>query len=147
MPIQHWIVYSMNYFKTCHLPLYLIPDDDFLLLKVNYIGLYFPKIYFYKFGYIKAILSSTHLPTETFFPHYEISSSPTSKMVDMVDLTNDFMEYTEIEKINYNEFDTMMFYLLKGDTNNIRKYKKEYQPLLPFFNFLNLDVDYLDIMR
>ena len=144
MPIQNWIVYSMEYFKTCHIPIYLIPDDDFLLLKLNYIGLYFPKIYFYKFGYIKAVMSTTGLPTETFFPQYEISSS---KRVDMMDVTNDFLEYAQIEKINYSEFATMMFYLLKGDTHSIKKYKKEYQPLLPFFNFLNLDSEYVDAMR
>jgi hypothetical protein len=149
MPIQNWIVYSMDYFKTCHIPIYLIPDDDFLLLKLDYIGLYFPKIYFYKFGYIKAILSSTHLSTDTFFHNYEISisSSNISKIVDMVDLTKDFMEYAQVEKINYNEFASMMFYLLKGDTSFIKQYKKEYQPLLPFFNFMNLDSDYLDIIR
>jgi hypothetical protein len=65
----------------------------------------------------------------------------------MVDLTKDFMEYAQVEKINYNEFASMMFYLLKGDTSFIKQYKKEYQPLLPFFNFMNLDSDYLDIIR
>jgi hypothetical protein len=65
----------------------------------------------------------------------------------MIDLTKDFTDYAQIEKINYKEFACMMFHLLKGDTYFIIKYKEEYQPLIPFFNFLNLDVVYLDLMR
>ena len=144
MPIQNWISYSNEYFKTCHTPIYLIPDDDFLLVRLDYIGLYFPKIYFYKFAYLKTILNTTHLKTDTFFPQYELSPS---KIVDMIDLTKDFTDYAQIEKINYKEFACMMFHLLKGDTYFIIKYKEEYQPLIPFFNFLNLDVVYLDLMR
>ena len=143
MPIQNWICYSMEYFKTCHIPIYLIPDNDFLLLRLDYIGLYFPKIYFYKFAYIKAILN-TNLKTDTFFPQYELSPS---KVVDMIDLTKDFIDYAQIDKINYNEFACMMFYLLKGDSHFIRQYKKEYQPLIPFFNFMDLDIVYLDLMK
>ena len=133
----------MEYFKTCYIPIYLIPDDDFLLLQLDYIGLYFPKIYFFKFGYIKAILSNQHYKKETFFPREEIASN---KIVDRIDLTKDFMDFSQIEKINFKELPEMMFYLLKGDTTMIRKYNKEYQPFLPFFIFLNLDSVYLELM-
>jgi hypothetical protein len=144
MPIQNWVTYSMEYFKTCYIPIYLIPDDDFVLLQLDYIGLYFPKIYFYKFGYIKTILSNQHYKMETYYPR-DNNLIP-NKIVDRIDLTTDFKQYAHMEKINYTEFPSSMFYLLKGDTMMIKKYKKEYQPLIPFFHFLNLDSDYLDLM-
>ena len=57
MTIQNYITYSMDYYKCADIPVYLIPNDDFILLKLDYIGLYFPKIQFYKFDFIKSILS------------------------------------------------------------------------------------------
>lgn len=69
-----------------HIPVYVKPDKDMLLLRLDYMGFYFPRIHFLKFGFIKSLLS-THLPSETRDLDYEVSPE---KRVDCVDLTRDF---------------------------------------------------------
>ena len=137
MPIETWITKTAEYYKVCEIPVYVKPNIDFVLVQLDYMGFYFPKIYFYKFEYIKTIL------TKTFYDNYDVDSK---KNVIHIDLTKDFLEFAKIEQINFAEFSIIMFYLLRGDTINIRKYKKEYQPLIPFFEFLNLESEFLELM-
>lgn len=137
MPIETWITKTAEYYKVCEIPVYVKPNADFVLVQLDYIGFYFPKIYFYKFEYIKTML------TKTIYDNYDVD---TNKSVTHIDLTIDFLEFANIERINFAEFSIIMFYLLRGDTSSIRKYKKEYQPLIPFFEFLNLEPEFLELM-
>ena len=69
-----------------------------------------------------------------------------NKVVDCIDLSSDFLEKAEVERINYSQFPTVMYHLLTGDEFQMQKYKEYYQPLVPFFQFLGLEKLYLDKM-
>ena len=138
--IQQWITFSNQYFRVAHIPVYVKPDEDMLLLRLDYMGFYFPRIHFLKFGFIKTLLS-TNLPSETRKLEYEVSPD---KRVDCVDLTRDFLDYARVERVHYQEMPHCLYYLLVGNQYEMKKYKPFYEPLLPFFRFLGLEQEYLD---
>ena len=141
--IQQWITFDNQYFKVAHIPVYIKPDTDMLLLRLDYMGFYFPRIHFLKFHFIKNLLS-TPLKTESRTTEYEVSPE---KKVDCVDLSDDFLELAQVQKIHYQEMPHSMYYLLLGDMLHVKTYKLFYEPLLPFFKFLGLDHQYLDMME
>jgi len=147
--INHWITYSMNYYQTAPIPVYIKPNEDMLLLRLDYMGFYFPRIFFLKFELLQAILakptnsSSTVMKYESRHPSFEVTPE---KIVDCIDLTNDFLERANVARINYSEFPTFMFYLLTGNEPTIKKYKDCYEPMIPFFEFLGLDSHYMNLM-
>lgn len=144
MTIKNYITYSLDYYKCSDIPVYVIPNDDFILLKLDYIGLFFPKIQFYKFDFIKSILTFKDLQCASVFQKYQVSKD---KVVEMIDLTTQFKEFAKIEHIDFEQFPIIMFNLLRGYTYGIQKYKKEYVPLLPFFEFLGLDNFYKTLIK
>jgi len=148
--IRKWITHSISYYKLADSPVYVEPDEDMLLLRLDYAGFYFPRIYFLKFDMIRTILT-TEMRCETRNKEYEIVTGGINtnriKRVDCIDLTKDFLEKAMVEQINFHEFPTFMFHLLEGNTYEMKKYKECYQPLLPFFEFVGLDATYLDIFR
>lgn len=140
--ITHWVTCSTTYYQLAHIPVYVKPNEDMLLLRLDYMGLYFPRIYFFKFHLIQAILT-TDLKCDSRNPCMEITPN---KVVDCIDLSRDFLEKAEIQRINYSQFPTIMYHLLTGDEYHMKKYKEYYQPLVPFFQFLGLEKQYLDMM-
>ena len=138
--IQQWITFSNQYFQVAHIPVYVKPDEDMLLLRLDYMGFYFPRIHFLKFGFLKSLLS-TKLPSETRHLEYEVSPE---KRVDCVDLTSDFLYQARVERINYQEMPHCMYYLLLGNKCEMGKYRQFYEPLIPFLRFLGLEQEYLE---
>jgi len=138
--IQQWITFSNQYFQMAHIPVYVKPDEDMLLLRLDYMGFYFPRIHFLKFGFIKSLLS-TDLPSETRHLEYEVSPE---KRVDCVDLTRDFLEEAIVEQINYQEMPLGIYNLLLGNKSEMGKYRHCYEPLIPFLRFLGLEQEYLE---
>jgi hypothetical protein len=140
--IQQWITFSNQYFQVAHIPVYMKPDEDMLLLRLDYMGFYFPRIHFLKFHFIKSVLS-TQLQSDTRIREYEVSPG---KRVDCIDLTRDFLEHAQVERIHYHEMPHCMYYLLTGNLHEMSKLKVYYQSLLPFFRFLGVEQEYLDKM-
>jgi hypothetical protein len=140
--VQQWITLSNQYFQVAHIPVYVKPDEDMLLLRLDYMAFYFPLIFFLKFGFIKTLLSTT-LQSEARNMEYEVSPG---KVVDCIDLTRDFVEHARVERIHYHEMPHCMYYLLTGNLSEMMKYKVCYEPLVPFFRFLALEPEYLNKM-
>ena len=140
--IQQWITFSNQYFQVAHIPVYVKPDQDMLLVRLDYMGFYFPRIHFLKFGFIKSLLT-TDMKSDTRDTAFEISPE---KRVDCIDLTRDFLEQAGIERIQYDEMPNCIYYLLIGNLHTIKKYKTCYEPLVPFFRFLSLEQKYLNEM-
>jgi hypothetical protein len=140
--VQQWITFFNQYFQVAHIPVYIKPDQEMLLLRLDYMGFYFPRIHFLKFGFIRSLLS-TNLRSDTRHLEYEVSPD---KRVDCIDLTRDFLTQAQVEKINYQEMPHCMYYLLTGNLHEVTKYKLYYEPLVPFFQFLGLEQEYLDKM-
>ena len=138
-----WITFSTGYFKVADIPVYIKPDKDMLLLRLDYLGFYFPKIFFLKFGYVKSILT-TSLCCETRNTEYEVTDT---KIVDCIDLSEDFLKHADVERINYKLIPECFYDLLMGNSQEIRKYKDCYEPLIPFFRFAGLEKKYLDLME
>jgi len=139
--IRTWVTIAISYFQLCDDATYVKPDEDLLLLRLDYIGFYFPRVFFHKFGYIKSLLT-TSLPTES-VQRIEVGRS---KMVDMMDLSKDFLATAETGRIHYSHLPMCMYYLLMGEKESIQKFRELYVPLIPFFEFLSLDPEYLHIM-
>jgi hypothetical protein len=135
----------MNYYQTAPIPVYVKPNEDMLLLRLDYMGFYFPRIFFLKFELLQAILanSSTVMKYESRHPSFQVTPE---KIVDCIDLSNDFLERANVARINYSEFPTFMFYLLTGNEHTIKKYKDCYEPMIPFFEYLGLDSHYMNLM-
>ena len=138
--IQQWITFSNQYFKVAHIPVYINSDEDMLLLRLDYMGFYFPRIHFLKFRFIKSLLL-TNLSSETRDVEYEVSPG---KKVDCVDLTRDFLEQARVERIHYQEMPHCLYSLFIGNKYEMGKNKPFYEPLIPFFQFLGLEQEYLD---
>lgn len=139
--ISQWTNMSISYFKVCDEPVYIRPNDTFLLLRLDYMGFYFPAIHFYKFDFLKGILT-TKLSTES-LSEWSIDKT---KKVSMIDLTDDFLTMAETDRLDFSKMPVLMYHLLVGDQHTVPQYKREYQPLVPFFKFLGLEQDFLDLL-
>ena len=143
--IHVWVTFSSscNFPETNSEPKHIIPDPDFLMIRMDYMAFYFPKILFYKFGYIRALLE-TEMKTETRCCHYAIGPE---KVVDMVDLSREFLEYTDIANINYRELSDSMFYIFTGDLSKMKIFIDSYGPLIGFLEYLGLDEKLLNVVK
>ena len=141
--ITLWVTPSITYYKIADIPVYVHPNEDLLLLRLDHLGFYFPRIYFLKFDLIRALLT-TSMKCESRNPLMQIAPQ---KMVDCIDLTKDFLEKANVGRINYNEFPNILFNLLTGNEHEIKKCKKFYEPLIPFFEFLGLEQKYMDLIN
>ena len=141
--VLQWVTYSNNYYQSAHIPVYVKPDKDLLMLRLDYLAFYFPRVYFLKFALLRSILTTTLL-SDTHHPCYEVAPG---KVVECIDMTKDFLEKAHVECIDYNVLNVAFFHLLKGDKYQMKKYQKEYEPLLPFLSFLGLENEYLDLME
>lgn len=140
--IQIYVTHTSSYYQMADTPLYIQPKDSMLLVKLDYIAFYFPIVFFHKFNYIKSLLT-TSMKVES-RKNVEITRG---KVVDMLDLSKDFVETAETARIDFSNFQVAMYHLLNGDEYKIKEYKKFYQPLIPFFNFVALDEKYLLLMK
>lgn len=104
------------------------PQENYLLLRLDHIGLYYPKIYFYKFEYLKNLL-------EIEFP-MEIESSMN---VQIIDVTKRFIELADLNILRINFLGVLFDKILKNEEYDIKNYKYYYEPLIKFFDFLGLD--------
>lgn len=137
-----WVSKSVSYYTTSDTPIYISPMENYLLVRMDYMGFYFPCIFFHKFSYIVSILT-THLPCRLYEHNVEIAPQ---KLVDRVDLTDDFHNTANIACINFDLFPIAFYYLLVGDTLKIKQYKDVYGPLIPFFEYIGLDPFYQNLM-
>lgn len=140
--IQIYVTHTSSYYQMADTPLYIQPKDSMLLVKLDYIAFYFPIVFFHKFNYIKSLLTTT-MKVDS---RQNIQVAP-GKVVDMLDLSKDFVETAETARIDFSNFQVAMYHLLNGDEYKIKEYKKSYQPLIPFFNFVALDEKYLLLMK
>lgn len=141
MAICQWVTMSRSYFQIATTPIYVKPMDNFFLLRLDYMGFYFPAILFHKFAFFKAILT-TPLRTDT--NEYQVAKGET---VTMVDLTADFQACARVERLDFSKMPILMFFLLTGEMTEIRAYKELYEPLLPFLEFVGTDPMFLGLMK
>jgi hypothetical protein len=141
--VVQWVTYSGSYFQSADIPVYVKPTEDMMMLRLDYLAFYFPRIYFLKFALLRSILSTT-LSSDTYHPCYEVAPG---KVVECIDMTKDFLEKASVECIDYNLLIEAFFHLLKGDQYQIKKYLKEYKPIFSFLCFMGLESPYLDLMN
>jgi hypothetical protein len=102
--------------------------DNYLLLVLDYAAFYFPKVWFYKFGFIKTILCD------------ETEFSKELKCVDgyyILDLTEDFHKTVKLENINYEFFTSDIYKLCLANVSIAASYEvKNMKPLKPFLEFM-----------
>jgi len=128
-----YLVYNIHFYQSQHeLPL---SKPHFLLLQLDYLGLYFPEIWFYKFEYIRTLLK-TSLSKETISTEYGIKK---------IDLTYDFRRLADLENFPYERFGQLMYNLCINhiNTSDIPLYK----PFFPFLDFLGLTESVFSSLR
>ena len=119
-----YLVYTIHFYQVQNeLP---VSKNHFLLLQLDYLGLYFPEIWFYKFEYIKTLLK-TSFPKETISTEYGIKK---------IDLTHDFRRFADLDNFPFERFGQLMYNLCINHINHsdIPLYK----PFLPFLDYLGL---------
>ena len=103
--------------------------ERFMILKLDYLYFYLPSIFFQKFGLIQLLLENKK-DLETF----SIYNIP------MIDFTDSFLKYGNVEKIDFHIFPRHFFYLCMGHVNQAPQLKTIHR----FLDFLCLDIEIMN---
>lgn len=107
--------------------------ENYILLKMDYIGFYLPKIWLYKFEYLRILMenpsSSIRIPRESLIS--------LGDHLEMIDLTEDFIRLCNLKHMEFDEFIRNFYWiannsLLMTNRNHIKCFYH-------FLDFLGLD--------
>jgi len=102
--------------------------NNYVLICIDYIGFYVPRIWLYKFNYLYNILENSDFMIEL--------HKVTDDGIHYIDLTKDFTDTVEINKIDFRDFKYLFYDVLSGKRNCQSSNIKH---VLEFFNFMGLE--------